>query len=165
MTIGEKIKFYRLKQGYSQKKLSELSGMSEPAIRNYEIENCNPFNKQLLKISSALNISIYELKLPDFETYEGTMHALFYLENYCNLEPIINESDNGDKNVVLQFNDHYKIGNDINKFIMKWAKLRDDFYSFDIDEDEYENWKAQFPNKDMDKKTPINIADSKNKIK
>ncbi len=32
---------------------------------------------------------------------------------------------------------------------MEWAKLRDNFYSFDIDEDEYENWKSTFPIDDI----------------
>ena len=35
MTVGDKIRKYRLEQGYTQKELAIKAGLSESAIRNY----------------------------------------------------------------------------------------------------------------------------------
>ena len=39
MTVGEKIRKFRIDQGYTQKELAIMSGLSESAIRNYELGN------------------------------------------------------------------------------------------------------------------------------
>ena len=36
MTVGDKIRKYRLEQGYTQKELAIKAGLSESAVRNYE---------------------------------------------------------------------------------------------------------------------------------
>ena len=42
MTVGEKIRKFRIDQGYTQKELAIMSGLSESAIRNYELGNRFP---------------------------------------------------------------------------------------------------------------------------
>ena len=37
MTVGDKIRKYRLEQGYTQKELAIKAGLSESAVRNYEL--------------------------------------------------------------------------------------------------------------------------------
>ena len=39
MTVGDKIRKYRLEQGYTQKELAIKAGLSESAIRNYELKH------------------------------------------------------------------------------------------------------------------------------
>ena len=51
MTVGEKIRKFRIDQGYTQKELAIMSGLSESAIRNYELGNRFPSSKQLEKIA------------------------------------------------------------------------------------------------------------------
>ncbi len=58
MTAGEKIKYYRRLKDYSQKKLSEYSGVSEISIRKYEAGERNPKPEQLQKIADALDLPI-----------------------------------------------------------------------------------------------------------
>ncbi len=38
MTVGEKIRKFRIDQGYTQKELAIMSGLSESAIRNFIFE-------------------------------------------------------------------------------------------------------------------------------
>ena len=65
MTKGEKIKYYRNLRGLTQKQLGEMCGLSEPAIRNYELGNRTPSPQQLEKIAAALNVTVTELILPE----------------------------------------------------------------------------------------------------
>ena len=54
MTVGEKIRKFRIDQGYTQKELAIMSGLSESAIRNYELGNRFPSSEQLEKIANSL---------------------------------------------------------------------------------------------------------------
>lgn len=58
MTVGERIKYYRKKSKITQKKLSELTGLAEITIRQYEADKYTPKYENIQKISNALNIPI-----------------------------------------------------------------------------------------------------------
>lgn len=87
MTVGEKIRKFRIDQGYTQKELAIMSGLSESAIRNYELGNRFPSSKQLEKIANSLKISPYAMSDPNFDTYVSIMHALFALEDQYGCTP------------------------------------------------------------------------------
>lgn len=74
MTTAEKIQFYRRLKSMTQKKLSELSGVSEISIRKYEAEERNPKPEQLKKIAGALEIG--ENLLLDIELNSLTLETL-----------------------------------------------------------------------------------------
>ena len=63
MTVGEKIRKFRIDQGYTQKELAIMSGLSESAIRNYELGNRFPSSEQLEKIANSLKISPYAMSI------------------------------------------------------------------------------------------------------
>lgn len=65
MTTGERIMHIRNERGISQKQLSEMCGLSEPAIRNYELANRKPSALILDKIAAALAVTAAELVLPE----------------------------------------------------------------------------------------------------
>ena len=67
MTVGEKIRKFRIDQGYTQKELAIMSGLSESAIRNYELGNRFPSSEQLEKIANSLKS---KLKAKNSEVYE-----------------------------------------------------------------------------------------------
>ena len=61
MTVGEKIRKFRIDQGYTQKELAIMSGLSESAIRNYELGNRFPSsehrkNSKLIKDQSIRHV-------------------------------------------------------------------------------------------------------------
>ena len=92
MTVGEKIRKFRINQGYTQKELAIMSGLSESAIRNYELGNRFPSSEQLEKIANSLKISPYAMSDPNFDTYVSVMHALFALEDQYGLHAYRDES-------------------------------------------------------------------------
>jgi transcriptional regulator with XRE-family HTH domain len=62
MTIGSKIKQFRIDNNISQKKFSELAGMTRAAVQAVETErNNNPTLENLSAIACAMGITIDEL--------------------------------------------------------------------------------------------------------
>ena len=59
--IGEKIKLYRQLKNMTQKKLSELTGIHEVTIRQYEANKYSPKMINLEKIATALDVSPSDL--------------------------------------------------------------------------------------------------------
>lgn len=61
MTLGEKIRYFRTKQGITQGQLAELSGVHPVSIRKYETSKVQPQPTQIEKIAAALNVSFTAL--------------------------------------------------------------------------------------------------------
>lgn len=142
MTIGQKIKKYREAKNLTQKQVALRAGMSEPAIRNYELGNRTPSAKQIEKIALSLDVSPFAISNPDLESYVGVMHALFYLEeNYG----VIPGKINGE--VCLRFKDRfYGVSTDIEKWLEKYQAVQNASED-DIEKMEayYEEWKNSYP--------------------
>ena len=58
--IGNVIRELRVRKGYSQKEMSELTGIPYSTYSNYENNNREPSKEQLQKIANALNIPLSE---------------------------------------------------------------------------------------------------------
>lgn len=61
MTVGKKIRKFRLEKDITQKILSERTGIAEITIRQYEAEKYNPKMNNLALIAHALDIPLSEL--------------------------------------------------------------------------------------------------------
>lgn len=61
MTIGEQIKTFRKKLGFTQKQLAERCEVAEITIRQYESNKRQPRIEQLQKIASVLEVPIWTL--------------------------------------------------------------------------------------------------------
>jgi transcriptional regulator with XRE-family HTH domain len=70
MEVGEKIKTLRKNKEITQKGLSELTGIAEITIRQYEANKYKPKFDALKKLAFALGVSLYELT-------NDTMYASF----------------------------------------------------------------------------------------
>lgn len=55
---GDMIRKYRTEKGLTQKKLGELCGIADSAIRRYEAGNANPKIETLQKIADALDVPV-----------------------------------------------------------------------------------------------------------
>ena len=141
MTVGERIKKIRLERGLSQKQLALMAGMSEPAIRNYELGNRKASEKQLTKIAGALNISIYALDEPCLDTYNGVLHVLFRLEEEYGLTLLDNENDL-----------HFRIYPNAHIYseVQAWADEKQKFENGEISKEEYEIWKLSYPRRNAE---------------
>lgn len=61
MTIAQRIKNRRKELGLTQKRLGELCGMPDSAIRKYESGRITPKLHTLKRIANALEVPIYDL--------------------------------------------------------------------------------------------------------
>lgn len=67
MNISEKLKALRKEKGFTQKKLAEISGISENAIKQYESNKRTPRVEQLKLLADALDTTTgYFLDAPTF---------------------------------------------------------------------------------------------------
>jgi Predicted transcriptional regulator len=135
MLIGERLRKFRTLRGYSQKELGKMTGLSEPAIRNYELGNRTPSEAQLQKISNALEVSYFALANPDIHSYMSIIHALFKLEDEINLRPA-----DIDGEIILKID-----AEKINDYLREWMKVHQQFLDGKIIEEDYEEWKIAFP--------------------
>ena len=59
MSVKEKLKEKRIVRGYTQKKLSELCGIAESTIRQYELGKRNPKLETIERIATALEFPVH----------------------------------------------------------------------------------------------------------
>ncbi len=140
MDVGKKIKRFRTAQGLSQKELAQRSGMSEPAIRNYELGNRTPSDKQLEKIAGALGISIYAISDPNLENYYGIIHALFYLEDEYSIIP-----KEIDGQVYLSVENKNAASRALSEMFSSWNSELKKLKSGEITKEEYDMWRYSYP--------------------
>jgi transcriptional regulator with XRE-family HTH domain len=110
MTISEKLKYYRQLKSLSLQEVADLSGLSKPAIQQYENGATNPSNKALQAIARALGVGIWSffgaekrnLELADFRFGDSLVDAeeekqavyneiVSYCRSYIELEDILGE--------------------------------------------------------------------------
>lgn len=137
MDIGTKIRNERNHQGLSQKELAKRVGISEPAIRNYELGNRIPSEKVLEKIADALDISPFVISNPSLDSYHGIIHSFFYLENTIDLQPVEIEG-----RVYLSIP---SVGNASYEDISNWYHVYQKYQKGEISEEEYKYWKDTYP--------------------
>lgn len=68
--FGEMLKFIRKHEGITQKKLSELTGIAEVTIREYEANKYKPKFDKIQLIAKALNVPVYSFVKLEEETDE-----------------------------------------------------------------------------------------------
>ena len=71
-TLGERIRFYRQQAGLTQKELANLCGVSESAIRNYELGNRVPDFLTLHEIAGKLRVNYAAISGEKVTELEGT---------------------------------------------------------------------------------------------
>ncbi len=139
MTAGQKIKELRQARNLSQKELGIMSGLSEPAIRNYELGNRTPSKQQLEKIAAALNVSTYAISEPEIEDYNGVLHTLFQLEEMYGLS--VTKIDGV---VCLKLDGSNKNGT-LAKMLPLWCEKKEQLSRGEITQKEYDTWCKRYP--------------------
>ena len=138
MISGEKLKKLRLMRNLTQKELAIKSGLTDAAIRNYELGNRSPSKEQLQKISDALDCDISALINHEPNSIFEIMHIIFDYEKDMKFRPLTGE---GEINGLLS-NDV-----DFNNFLIEWNEMRKKHYNDEITDEEFEDWKLSYPKK------------------
>ena len=139
MTIGARIRRYRNEGGMTQRELADEVGLTESAIRNYERDIRTPSDQQIERIAEALDVSADSIREIGVNGARGALEVLFRYEKELGLMPVV--TDNG----VAVAPDPSKEGSQKAAQALKaWKRMRDQLAADEIDEDEYEAWKARF---------------------
>ena len=95
MAIGERIHFFRLLRGMTQKYLGMTLGFPEKSadvrLAQYETGSRTPKADLTAALAQVLDVSPHALSVPDIDSYVGLMHTLFTLEDNYGLK--ISEMD------------------------------------------------------------------------
>lgn len=136
MNTGELIRKYRKIAGLTQKELGEDCGMSEPAIRNYELGNRTPNDEQINRIAKSLGIAPQALMPHEMVSAHDALGVLFELGDQFGLMPLENGS--------LRLDPKAKSSKKLDAAIKAWRSVLDDVESGEITEEDYDLWKAKF---------------------
>ena len=145
MAIGERIHFFRMMRGMTQKYLGMSVGFPERSadvrLAQYETGSRKPKADLTAALAQALDVSPQALDVPDIDSYIGLMHTLFTLEDIYGLT--ISETDG---EVCLKVNkDKCKDAAELLKMLYAWKEQADKLSSNEISRKEYDNWRYHYP--------------------
>ena len=148
MAIGERIHYFRLKQGMTQKYLGQAVGFPEKSadvrLAQYETGTRTPKADLTAALAQVLEVSPQALAVPDIDSYIGLMHTLFTLEDVYGLT--VNEADG---EVCLKVNKGKgKDAAELLKMLCAWKSQTDQLKAGEITQEDYDRWRYYFPKYD-----------------
>lgn len=149
MAIGERIHFFRIMRGMTQKYLGMLVGFPEKSadvrLAQYETGSRKPKAELTAALAQALDVAPQALDIPDIDSYIGLMHTLFALEDIYGLT--ISETDG---EVCLKVNkDKSKDAAELLKMLSAWKEQADKLSAEEISKEEYDQWRYNYPKFDI----------------
>lgn len=148
MAIGQRIKYFRNRKGFTQKQFGEMLGFlgktSDVRMAQYESETRIPKHDLVKEMADILDVSSHAISVPDIDTYVGLMHTLFALEDMYGLK--ISETD-GEPCLQL---DHTVTapGSQLDTMFHAWQKQSARLESGEISKEEYDEWRYKYPELD-----------------
>lgn len=148
MAIGERIHFFRLMRGMTQKYLGTAVGFPERSadvrLAQYETGTRKPKAELTSALAQVLDVAPQALDVPDIDNYIGLMHTLFTLEDVYGLT--VSETDG---EVCLKVNkDKGKDAAELLKMLCVWKEQADKLSADEIDREQYDQWRYHYPKYD-----------------
>lgn len=148
MAIGERIHFFRILRGMTQKYLGQAVGFPEKSadvrLAQYETGTRTPKNDLTSLLASVLDVSPQALAVPDIDSYIGLMHTLFTLEDRYGLQ--IDEA--GDEICLKVDVRKGKDAAELHKMLCAWRKVAAMLKAGEITQEEYDRWRYRYPELD-----------------
>lgn len=130
--LGKSIREIRLRRGLTQREVSEaIGGISESALRSYELGERRPKQNTLERIAETLDVAPACFDTYGIERYDELVHALFLLEDRFGIEPYADGS--------IRFTDEA-----IQSCVCTWRDWKEFLEKGKITREEYENRKDSF---------------------
>lgn len=130
--LGKSIREIRLRRGLTQREVSEaIGGISESALRSYELGERRPKQNTLERIAETLDVAPACFDTYGIERYDELVHALFLLEDRFGIEPCVDGS--------IRFTDEA-----IQSCVCTWRDWKEFLEKGKITREEYENRKDSF---------------------
>ncbi len=145
MAIGERIHFFRIMRGMTQKYLGMLVGFPERSadvrLAQYETGSRKPKADLTAALAQALDVAPQALDIPDIDSYIGLMHTLFTLEDIYGLT--VSESDG---EICLKVSkDKSKNADELLKMLCAWKEQADKLSAEEISREDYNQWRYNYP--------------------
>ena len=145
MAIGERLRFFRNLRGMTQKYLGQVVGFPEQTadirMAQYESGSRTPKAELTESLAGALGVSPLALSVPDIDSYLGLMHTLFTLEDRYGLT--VGTGENG---VSLRVDPRKgRDAAELFKMLTAWAEQSEKYHNGDINRDEYDKWRYNYP--------------------
>ena len=134
--MGKRIRDLRQRRGLTQRELAELSGLSESALRSYELGDRYPKERHLDRIAHALRVRPEVFEDHDITTVDQVIHALFNLEEQFGLVP------NGEGMPAGLTVEMTSV--DLSKALRDWGRRRGQLDAGEMTPDEYRDWKDAY---------------------
>jgi transcriptional regulator with XRE-family HTH domain len=145
MAIGERIHFFRIMRGMTQKYLGMALGFPEKSadvrLAQYETGTRTPKSDVTEALAQVLDVSPKALDVPDIDSYIGLMHTLFTLEDRYGLE--VCKSD-GEAHLRVDI----RKGRDaeqLSQILEAWQEQSAKLDAGEISREEYDRWRYHYP--------------------
>ena len=79
--LGENVKRIRKELKLTQFQLAEKAELSEETVKNIELSRCWTSDKNLAKLTKALNVDIHTLFLPEESSFNDDSNASYAIKN------------------------------------------------------------------------------------
>lgn len=144
MAIGERIHFFRLLRGMTQKYLGMALGFPEKSadvrLAQYETGSRTPKADLTAALAEVLDVSPHALSVPDIDSYVGLMHTLFTLEDNYGLK--VTEQDG---ELALQVDCRKnKAAARLHEMLWTWREQAAKLEAGEISQEEYDSWRYHY---------------------
>ena len=144
MAIGERIRFFRIMRGMTQKHLGMLLGFPEKSadvrLAQYETGTRSPKVDITASLAGALDVSPQALAVPDIDSLVGLAHTLFTLEDIYGLKV---RSEPGD--VCLQVEPNGRDSEELLAILEAWREQAAKLEAGEITREDYDRWRYCYP--------------------
>lgn len=145
MAIGERIHFFRILRGMTQKYLGTIVGFPERSadvrLAQYETGTRKPKSELTAALAQVLDVSPKALDVPDIDSYIGLMHTLFTLEDRYGLH-----IDEADGEVCLKVDVRKnKDAAQLYEMLCAWRQAAAMLKAGEITQEEYDRWRYRYP--------------------
>lgn len=145
MAIGERIHFFRIMRGMTQKYLGMLVGFPERSadvrLAQYETGSRKPKAELTAALAQALDVAPQALDIPDIDSQIGLMHTLFALEDIYGLT--VSKTD---EEVCLKVSrDKGKAAEELLQMLTAWQEQAAKLSSEEISREDYDQWRYNYP--------------------
>lgn len=145
MAIGERIRFIRKKHNMTQKYLGLKLGFGEKnadsRVAQYENGRREPKMDILEQIAEILDVSTLALDCPKINNEKEVMHTLFAIEDLYGLSVFF---ENERVCLKLERCENYN-GIEMQLYLTQWMMKKNELRDGKITQEEYDNWKYNFP--------------------
>ena len=145
MAIGQRIKFFRNRKGFTQKQLGEMLGFhgksSDVRMAQYESEARTPKQDLVKEMAHIFDVSPRAITVPEIDSYIGLMHTLFALEDMYGLT--IGKNDG---NTCLSLNPAVTEPHSaLDDCLKSWLRQKKKLAQGEITKEQYDEWRYKYP--------------------